>query len=109
MTQSSETYAIIKAKGKQFGVSKGTVFSVDQLQGDVGSTVTFNEVIFVSENGATKIGLPVLSNASVKAKIVGHFRDKKVYSYRKNITHGFTKRIGHRQYKTKLVVEDIAA
>jgi large subunit ribosomal protein L21 len=109
MSKSAETFAIFKAKGKQFGVKKGQTFSVDQLQGDVGSSVVFDEVLLVSDSGATKVGSPTVSNAKVTAKIIAHFRDKKVVSYKKNITHGFTKKIGHRQYKTRLVVQDIAA
>ena len=105
----AQKFAIIRAKGKQVSLSEGQIFDVDQIEGDVGTSVTFAEVLMVSNEGAATVGTPTVANASVVAKIVSHFRGKKLIAYRKNITHGFTKKIGHRQYRTRLVVESIAA
>ncbi|HEY8232252.1 MAG TPA: 50S ribosomal protein L21, partial [Vicinamibacteria bacterium] len=41
-------YAIIRAGGKQYRVEKGDVVRVERLEGEVGSSVTLDEVLFVS-------------------------------------------------------------
>jgi large subunit ribosomal protein L21 len=105
----NKKYAVIRAQGKQMTVSEGETFDIDQIEGDAGTSVTFEEVLLVSDEGVSKVGTPTLSSAKVTAKIVKQFRGKKLIAYRKNITHGFTKKIGHRQYRTQLVVESIAA
>ena len=46
-------YAIIRAGGKQYRVEKGDVVRVERLEGEVGSSVTLDEVLFVSAGGAT--------------------------------------------------------
>ena len=102
-------YAVIRAQGKQITVSEGEKFDIDQIEGETGASVTFEEVLLFSDNGVAKVGSPTLSSAKVTATIVKQFRGKKLIAYRKNITHGFTKKIGHRQYRTQLVVNSIAA
>lgn len=109
MSEATNKYAIIRAQGKQFGVTEGKIIVIDQLDGEIGSEVSFAEVLFISDNGATKVGTPTIENAKVQAKIVSHSRAKKVVTFKKKITHGYTKKQGHRQYQTKLLIEKIAA
>lgn len=105
----SDKYAIVRTGGKQFGVKAGTKFSVNKISGEVGDTVTLTDVLMLSEGGSVKVGSPLLSGVKVTAKIVSHKRAKKVVIYKKKITHGYTKKQGHRQDETQLVVESIAA
>lgn len=48
-------YAIIATGGKQYKVSEGDVISVEKLEGEAGSTVTFDRVIAVSDE-TLKVG-----------------------------------------------------
>ena len=44
-------YAIIATGGKQYKVSEGDVLKVEKLNAAEGDTVTFDQVIAVSDNG----------------------------------------------------------
>ena len=51
-------YAIIATGGKQYKVSEGDVLKVEKLNAAQGDTVTFDQVIAVSDNGL-KVGADV--------------------------------------------------
>lgn len=103
----ADKYAIIRAQGKQYSVTPGKTVTIDLLTGKVGDTVTFSDVLLVNDGGSVKVGSPLISGAKVTAKIVSHLRGKKVLTFKKNIKKGYTKRIGHRQDLSKLMIESI--
>ncbi|NDC38762.1 MAG: 50S ribosomal protein L21 [Proteobacteria bacterium] len=101
-------YAVVKTSGKQFRVSAGDRIRVNQLKAEVGSTVTLSEVLAISSGaGEFKLGAPVLSGATVTAKVVAHGRAKKVVIFKKRRRKGYTKKQGHRQNETTLLIESI--
>ena len=107
---SSYKYAVVKTGGKQYTVEPGKKVTVDRLAGSVGDAVTLGDVLLVSAGeSAVKVGTPLLSGASVKAKIVAQSRAKKVVIYKKRIKTGYTKKQGHRQDQTQLLIESISA
>ena len=66
-------YAIIATGGKQYKVSEGDVLKVEKLNAAEGDTVTFDQVIAVSDNGL-KAGADVAS-ATVSATVVGQEKE----------------------------------
>ena len=68
-------YAIIATGGKQYKVSEGDVLKVEKLNAAEGDTVTFDQVIAVSDNGL-KAGADVAS-ATVSATVVGEGKERK--------------------------------
>ena len=99
--------AIVKISGKQYNVGKNTKLFVDKLQQKEGSKVTFDNVLMVDNGSNTKIGNPVVAGASVEAKIVKHFKDKKVIVFKKKKRKGYKKKQGHRSYITSMRILDI--
>ena len=63
-------YAIIATGGKQYKVAEGDVIRVEKLGVEAGETVTFDQVLAVSNDGL-KVGEDV-KNASVPASVVGN-------------------------------------
>ena len=61
-------YAIIATGGKQYKVSEGDVIKVEKLNAEAGNTVTFDNVIAVS-NDSLKVGADV-ANATVTATVM---------------------------------------
>ena len=51
-------YAIIATGGKQYKVSEGDVIKVEKIDAEAGNTVTFDQVIAVSDN-TLKVGADV--------------------------------------------------
>lgn len=100
-------YAIIATGGKQYKVSEGDVIKVEKLTAEDGATVTFDQVVAVSD-GSMKVGKDV-ANATVSATVVEQGRDKKVIVYKYKRKSGYHKKNGHRQAYTKVKIEKINA
>lgn len=101
-------YAIIAACGKQYKVSEGDVIKVEKLGVAEGETVTFDQVLLISD-GETIVGKPTVANASVTASVVCEGKDKKVIVYKYKRKTGYHKKNGHRQLFTKVKIEKINA
>ena len=100
-------YAIIATGGKQYKVSEGDVIKVEKLDVEAGATVTFDQVIAVSDS-TLKVGADVAS-ATVTASVVKQDRAKKVIVYKYKRKSGYHKKNGHRQAYTQVKIEKINA
>ena len=100
-------YAIIATGGKQYKVSEGDVIKVEKLDAETGNTVTFDNVIAVS-NDSLKVGADV-ANASVSATVMEQGRGKKVIVYKYKRKTGYHKKNGHRQAYTQVKIDKINA
>ena len=101
-------YAIIATGGKQYKVSEGDIINVEKLGVEAGETVTFDQVLAVSDN-EMKVGSPFVDGASVTASVVENGRGKKVIVYKYKRNTGYHKKNGHRQAYTKVKIEKINA
>lgn len=103
-------YAIVEIAGKQFRVAKEQNVKVPRLEGDSGSKVNFDKVLFYSDDsGKSQIGKPDISNLAVSATIVEHGRDKKVIVFKKKRRKGYQKKNGHRQDFSIIKIDNIGA
>ena len=100
-------YAIIATGGKQYKVSEGDVIKVEKIDVEAGNTVTFDQVIAVSD-GTLKVGEEV-ANATVSATVMEQGRGKKVIVYKYKRKTGYHKKNGHRQAYTQVKIEKINA
>ncbi len=100
-------YAIIATGGKQYKVAEGDVIRVEKLGAEAGETVTFDQVVAISD-GMMKAGADV-ANATVTASVVKEGRAKKVIVYRYKRKSGYHKKNGHRQSFTQVKIEKINA
>lgn len=100
-------YAIIATGGKQYKVSEGDVIRVEKLDAEPGNTVTFDQVVAVSD-GSLKVGTDV-ENATVSATVMEQGRGKKVIVYKFKRKTGYHKKQGHRQAYTKVKIDKINA
>ena len=100
-------YAIIATGGKQYKVSEGDVIKVEKLDAEAGNTVTFDEVIAVS-NDSLKVG-DAVANATVTATVMEQGRGKKVIVYKYKRKTGYHKKNGHRQAYTQVKIDKINA
>jgi large subunit ribosomal protein L21 len=100
-------YAIIATGGKQYKVAEGDIINVEKLAAEAGETVTFDNVLAVSD-GSLKAGADV-ANATVSATVVKEGRAKKVIVYRYKRKSGYHKKNGHRQAYTQVKIEKISA
>lgn len=101
-------YAVVKTGGKQYRVSAGTKIKVEQLPAEVGSEVTFDQVLMIAEDGSVKLGTPLLSGATVKAKVLSQGRGDKIRIFKMRRRKHYRKTQGHRQNFTELEITGIA-
>ena len=101
-------FAVIRTGGKQYKVAKDDLVSIEKLEGEAGSAVTFGEVLMVGGD-AVKTGLPLVSGASVTAEIVEQGKGEKVIAFKKRRRKDSRKKRGHRQCFTKVKITDIHA
>ncbi len=105
-------YAVVKTGGKQYRVAEGQLVDVERLGGDVGATVTLDEVLLVSGDGderEARIGTPLVEQAQVTAEIVEQGLDKKIIVFKKKRRKGYQRKQGHRQMHTTLRIVEIQA
>lgn len=101
-------YAVIKTGGKQYRVQQGDRLRVEKLVGDVGGSVTLNEVLMIGGDKVV-IGTPMVSGAKVTAEIVAQDRDKKVIIFKFRRRKNYRRKRGHRQPFTELKITGISA
>ncbi|MFZ5988494.1 MAG: 50S ribosomal protein L21 [Bacillota bacterium] len=102
-------YAIIETGGKQYKVHEGDVVFIEKIEGDEGSSVTFDKVVAVAKENNVDFGAPFVKNATVSAKVLNHGKEKKVIIFKYKPKKGYRKKTGHRQPYTKVQIEKINA
>jgi large subunit ribosomal protein L21 len=102
-------YAIVEIAGQQFKVEKGRSIFTHRLEGDANAELVFDKVMLVDNDGAVTVGAPTVKGAQVKGTIVEHLKGEKVIVFKKKRRKGYKKKNGHRQYLTKLMINDIVA
>jgi large subunit ribosomal protein L21 len=105
-------YAVIETGGKQVRVTTGDIIQVEKLTGDIGSKVTFDKVLFLSnptDGGSdVSLGQPYVSNAKVEAEIVAQGRGEKVTIIKMKRRKQYRRTQGHRQEQTQLLIMSLS-
>jgi large subunit ribosomal protein L21 len=102
-------YAIVDIAGQQFKVEKNQELFVHRLEGKEGGKVEFDRVLLIDNGGKVTVGTPSIDGAKVNAKIISHVKGDKVLVFKKKRRKGYQKLNGHRQYLTKIQIENITA
>jgi len=100
-------HAVISTGGKQYRVSEGQTIRVEKLPGEVGTAVSFDQVLLFSDGDTVKVGQPTLAGMSVTGQIVQQGRAKKIIVFKRKRRKGYRKKQGHRQYFTALRIDGI--
>ncbi len=101
-------YAIVEISGKQYKVQEGDIVFVERLEAEEGNELTFDKVLFVSDDSKISIGEDVVKGAKVKATVIGHGKAKKMIVYKYKAKKNERKTRGHRQPFTKIQIEKIS-
>ncbi len=100
-------YVIVEIAGQQFKVEKDQKIYVHRLENAEGESVEFGKVLLVDNEGKVKVGTPEVKGAKVTAKVLEHLKGDKVLVFKKKRRKGYKKFNGHRQYLTKIQIEEI--
>src|SRR6516225_11678474 len=103
---SSRVYAIVRCGGRQEKVALDDVLTVDKLEGEAGSSVTFPALLVV--DGGTVISDPAeLTGYEVTAEVVGPAKGPKINMIHYRNKTGYKRRQGHRQQYTQVRITGI--
>ena len=100
-------YAIIATVGNQYKVSEGDIIKVEKLDVEVGSAVTFDQVIAISDKELKVAG--DVAGATVSGTVMDQGRARKVIVYKYKRKTGYHKKNGHRQAYTQVKIDKINA
>ena len=89
--------AIFKTGGKQYSVKAGQILKVEKLEGEKGDSVSFKDVLAISDSSENNIGSPIVEGAVVEAKILDQVRDKKIIVFKKRRRKNYRLTQGHRR------------
>ena len=103
-------YAIISDRGQQSTVREGDVLLMDWKDGlEAGETLTFDQVLLVSNEGNVTVGTPMVEGASVTAEVVGPAKGPKLTVFRFKRRKNVRVKKGHRQKYLQVRVTGINA
>jgi len=102
-------YAVIKTGGKQYRVSAGDKLKIEKLEAEIGSEITFDQVLMVGDGADIKMGAPMLRGATVTATVLNQARDDKIRIFKMRRRKHYRKSQGHRQYFTEVQIGGITA
>jgi large subunit ribosomal protein L21 len=110
--QHGSMYAVFETGGKQYRVQPGDIVEVEKLEGEVGTNVEFNNVLFAAKSTADAstiwLGKPYLNGANVAGEIIGQGRGEKVTIVKMKRRKQYRRTQGHRQFQTQLLVTTVA-
>jgi large subunit ribosomal protein L21 len=102
-------YAVIRTGGKQYRVAKDDVITIEKLAAEKGATVSFDEVLMVGGDGATKVGAPLVAGAKVTGTVLDQGKGEKILIFKKRRRKNSRRKNGHRQFETVVRIADIVA
>jgi large subunit ribosomal protein L21 len=100
-------YAIIRTGGLQFRAEPGKTIRIPSMAAEVGSSVTFDEVLLSSDGTDVRAGTPLLSGAKVTGEVVRHGKGDKIVVFKFKRRKNYARKQGHRQGFTEVKINDI--
>lgn len=100
------TWAVIRTGGKQYKVEEGETVVVEKLEGEKDTKIIFDNVLLIGGDKVV-VGNPLVNSAKVTGKIAETFKDKKVLVVKFKSKSRYLRTNGHRQTKTKVLIEKI--
>ena len=104
-------YAIVEINGQQFKAEEGKKLFVNHIKdAEEGTTVEFDKVLLVDNDGTVTVGAPTVDGAKVVAEVVNPLvkGDKVVVFKMKRRKDSRTKN-GHRTHFTQVEIKSINA
>ena len=102
-------YAVIKTGGKQYRVEEGQFLNGEKIELETGATIKFDEILLVGEGEKINVGTPFVKGCKVEAVVEDHGRADKIRIIKIKRRKHHMKRMGHRQWFTKIKITKISA
>jgi large subunit ribosomal protein L21 len=100
-------FVIVEQGGKQYRAAEGGTIEVDRLPNEVGESITLEDVLLTVDDDKVKIGTPLVKGVKIQAKVLTHFKGRKILVFKYRPKQRYRVKTGHRQQYTRLLVESI--
>jgi large subunit ribosomal protein L21 len=101
-------YAIIRSGNRQYRAEVGSTIDVERLPVEINGTIEITDILLVGNGDDTVIGQPLVEGALVKATVLDQYRADKIIVFKYRQRTNFRRKRGHRQYYTRLRIDDIS-
>lgn len=100
-------YAVVELGGKQLWVESGKFYDVNKVQACPGETLLLNKVLLLKKDNNVVVGRPCIKNCTIVAKVLKHFKSKKITVFKMKSKKNMRSKRGYRQDLTRLFIEKI--
>jgi large subunit ribosomal protein L21 len=100
-------FVIVEQGGKQYRAAEGETIDVDRLPNEEGDALTLEDVLLSVDGDNVTIGTPTIKGAKVQAKVLNHFKGRKILVFKYRPKQRYRVKTGHRQQYTRLLIESI--
>lgn len=100
-------FATIVIAGKQYMAAPGDTIVVDHIDGKVGDSIVFKDVLLYNDGKTTTVGTPTVKGKEVHAKITSQEKGEKLHVRRYKQKVRYRKTTGFRAHETTVVIEKI--
>ena len=100
-------YAVIQDRGKQYTVEAGTQLHIDRMDVEPGSSLVFDRVLLVGDEGDVAVGTPLVEGRAVSARVISEEKGRKIVVFKKKRRKRYRRKQGHRQKTTVVRIESI--
>ncbi|MFW6138009.1 MAG: 50S ribosomal protein L21 [Spirochaetota bacterium] len=100
-------YSIIELNRKQYKVEPGKQIIVDRLPHPEDQQFTIDTVLLYRDNDQVKVGTPFIKGVTVKARVMGEQKGKKLRVFKYKKRKGYRRSIGSRPRYTRILIEEI--
>ncbi len=100
-------YAVIRQGSHQYRIKPGDIVQFEKLDGVKGDALEINDVLLIQGEKGLTVGSPTVEGAVVKARIVRQDKSPKVIVYKFKRRKGYSKKYGHRQPYTEVMITSI--
>lgn len=102
-------FAVLTTGGKQYRVEPGSELVIERVDGDAGSSITFDRVLLVGDGDDVTVGTPTVDGASVTGTVIGEALGPKLVIFKFKQKIKYRRRAGHRQHMTRVRIDEITA
>jgi len=99
-------FAVVEIGSKQYLVKPSDEIEVEKIPQKEGEVFVIDKVLLVYDDKLS-VGKPYLKDIVIKAKVIKHFRDKKVKVFRYRPKKRYKKMKGHRQPLTRIKITEV--
>jgi len=100
-------YSIVEVNLEQYMVELGKVVMVDHIDAKEGDEIGLDKVLLYRDENDIKIGKPYAKGITIKAKVIGDYKGKKIKVFKYKKRKDYRRTIGSRPLYTKLLIEDV--